>query len=72
MATGPAGAVEGVMCPSLGGTREDLFWGHYLLLSHRLSVHEASPMEQGRGLAPCLLFLFFFFFFFSLFLFSVP
>lgn len=41
------GAVEGAMCPSPGGTREDVFWGHHHLLSCRLYVHETSPTELG-------------------------
>lgn len=50
-ASGPAGAVEGVMCPILGGTRKDVFWGCYHLLGCRLAVHEARPTQLGLGLA---------------------
>lgn len=40
--------VEDAMCPSLGETREDVFRGHYLLLSHRSPVFEARPMQQAE------------------------
>lgn len=39
--------VEGAMCPGLGGTRENVFRGHYLLLSHRSSLYEANLVEQA-------------------------
>jgi len=42
-AAGPAGAVEGAMCPSLGGTRKDVIWGHYHLMDCHGQLQVVCP-----------------------------